>query len=97
MLRYTKRPKVKEHALRVPGTRRRLFCVASALAALVLSLAAADVMTGSLLDSIALVSGVLAVRDPRKPLQPTDRRVGRIRRTGFEAGRDPFVGVQNLN
>lgn len=96
MVRYTTRPKVREHALRVPGTRRLLLCVASAMAALALSLAA-DVMTGSLLDSIAVVSVMLAVRNPHTPLQPTPRREGSIRRIGFEAGRNPFVGVQHLN
>lgn len=79
------------------GTLRRLLCVSSTLAALALSLAAADAMTGSLLDSIAVVTGVLAVRNPSPPMPPKAERVSRVCMVGRGGCRDPFVGVQNLN
>jgi hypothetical protein len=76
---------------------RRLLCFFSTLAALALSLAAADAMTGSLLDSIAVVTGVLAVRNPSHPMPPKSERLSRVRMVGRDGCRDPFVGVQNLN
>lgn len=76
---------------------RRLLCFSSTLAALALSLAAADAMTGSLLDSLAVVTGILAVRNPNPAMPGKTGRASRVRLDVTDVCRGPFIGVHNLN
>lgn len=81
----------------VRQARRRVFCALSTVAALVLSLAAADILLSSLLDSIAVAAGMLAFRMPAIPREPPrDGRV-RIAGSGAENTGMRYIGVHNLN
>jgi hypothetical protein len=96
MIRTIKRKRVRAHEAET-GVRGRCLYAASVLGALAFSLAAADAMLSTLLDSIAVVAGILAVRMPAPHAETKAVGKTRIHRVGFQGGEDPFFGLRHLN
>jgi hypothetical protein len=97
MIRAIRRTRERAHAEAETGLRGRCLYAASVLGALAFSLAAADAMLSTLLDSIAVVAGILAVRMPVPPAETKAVGRTRIHRVGFPVGEDPFLGLRHLN